>query len=101
MDAEWSKNDQDKLKEDASFRLNKTPECKVVTFVNLPSNLTVYNDKRQGVIVVAWKKPNTLSPLPLKCSKKSAFCKRFVLRKGKIGTHLSIWYKISIHSKTI
>ena len=56
MDGEWPKNEQDKLKEDAGFTVNKTPERKVVTYVNPPTNLEVYNDKRRGVIVVTWEK---------------------------------------------
>ena len=56
MDAEWLNNEQDKLKEDAGFTINKTPERKVVTYVNPPTQLEAYNDKRRGVIIVAWKK---------------------------------------------
>ena len=56
MDAEWPNNEQDKLKEDAGFTINKTPERKVVTYVNPPTQLEAYNDKRRGVIIVAWKK---------------------------------------------
>ena len=56
MDAEWLNYEHDKLKEDAGFTINKTPERKVVTFVNPPTQLEAYNDKRRGVIIVTWKK---------------------------------------------
>ena len=57
MDAEWSKNEHDKLKEDTGFTLCKAPErAKDVTYVNPPTNLEAYNDKRRGVIIVSWKK---------------------------------------------
>ena len=57
MDAEWPTNEQDKLKEDAGFTVNKAPErAKDVTYVDPPTNLEAYNDKRRGVIIVSWKK---------------------------------------------
>ncbi len=57
MDVEWHKNEQDKLKEDAGFTLCKAPErAKDVTYVNAPTNLEAYNDKRRGVIIMSWKK---------------------------------------------
>ena len=56
MDAECPNNEQDKLKEDAGFTINKTPERKVVIYVNPPTQLEAYNDNRRGVIIVTWKK---------------------------------------------
>jgi hypothetical protein len=56
MDALWPTNAQDKLKTDAGFTLNKTPERQNITYVNPPTNLTVYNDPRRGVIIVEFVK---------------------------------------------
>ena len=56
MDALWPTDAQDKLKTDAGFTLNKTPERQNVTYVNPPTNLTVYNDPRRGVIIVEFVK---------------------------------------------
>lgn len=56
MDAEWTTNQQDKLKTDAGFTLNKTPEHQNITYVAPPTNLRAYNDPRRGVIIVEWDK---------------------------------------------
>ncbi|MBL7813947.1 MAG: hypothetical protein JNL70_02990 [Saprospiraceae bacterium] len=57
MDANWQTNDFDRLKMDAGFTLNKTPERQeAVTYVLPPSNFKVYNDNRRGVIIVEWIK---------------------------------------------
>jgi hypothetical protein len=56
MDAEWVKPEQDYLKTEAGFTLNKTPHRKVVTYVEPPTELEAYNLKARGIIVVEWKK---------------------------------------------
>jgi hypothetical protein len=56
MDGLWPQNEYDTLKTNAGFTLNKTPERKVVTYVDPPANLTAINDPRRGVILVEWKK---------------------------------------------
>jgi hypothetical protein len=57
MDALWTTNAQDKLKSDAGFTLNKTPErTPAVTFVNPPTNFKVYNDERRSIMIVEWTK---------------------------------------------
>ncbi len=56
MDAEWQTNEQDKLKSDAGFTLNKTPERQNITYVLPPTNLRVYNDIRRNVVIVEWEK---------------------------------------------
>ena len=56
MDIEWMSDDQDYLKEEAGFTLNKTPERKNVTFMNPPTNLQAYNEIARGQITVKWKK---------------------------------------------
>lgn len=56
MDAEWQSNEQDTLKKDAGFTLNKVPERQNVTYVLPPTNLRVYNDVRRGVVITEWDK---------------------------------------------
>ncbi len=56
MDAEWAKNEYDKLKTDAGFTINKTPERQNVTYVLPPTNLRVYNDQRRNIMIVEWEK---------------------------------------------
>lgn len=56
MDALWPTNEHDALKTNAGFTLNKAPEHHNVTYVNPPTNLTVVNDPRRGVIIVTFKK---------------------------------------------
>jgi hypothetical protein len=54
MDAEWLNNSEDNLKETAGYTLVKVPERRVITYIDAPSNFTVLNDDRKGVIVVKW-----------------------------------------------
>ena len=56
MDAAYPMNLHDKLKTDAGFTLNKTPDRQNVTYVSPPTNLQVYNDIRRGVIIVEWQR---------------------------------------------
>ena len=102
MDGEWPKNEQDKLKEDAGFTVNKTSERKVVTFVNPPTNLEAYNDKRRGVIIVTWKKAQHAVTTAFEIQQEEGvwqnglFCER-----EKMELTYPFGTKISIRSKTI
>ena len=103
MDAEWPKNDQDKLKEDAGFTLCKAPErAKDVTYVNPPTNLEAYNDKRRGVIIVSWKKAQHAVTTAFEIQQNDGvwqnglFCDR-----EKMELTYPFGTKISIRSKTI
>ena len=102
MDAEWTKNDQDKLKEDAGFTVNKTPERKVVTFVNPPTNLEVYNDKRRGVIIVSWKKAQHAVTTAFEVQQDDGVWQNgMYCDKEKMELTYPFGTKISIRSKTI
>ena len=102
MDAEWTKNDQDKLKEDAGFTVNKTPERKVVTFVNPPTNLEVYNDKRRGVIIVSWKKAQHAVTTAFEIQQDDGVWQNgMYCDKEKMELTYPFGTKISIRSKTI
>ena len=103
MDAEWPTNEQDKLKEDAGFTINKAPErAKDVTYVNPPTNLEVYNDKRRGVIVVTWKKAQHAVTTAFEVQQEEGvwqnglFCER-----EKMELTYPFGTKISIRGKTI
>ena len=102
MDAEWSKNDQDKLKEDTGFTLNKASERKVVTYVNPPSNLEVYNDKRRGVIIVTWKKDKNAVTTAFEMKEDEGVWQNgLYCEKEKMELTYPFGTKLSIRSKTI
>ena len=103
MDAEWSKNDQDKLKTDAGFTLNKAPErAKEVTYVNPPTNLEAYNDKRRGVITVSWKKAQHAVTTAFEVQQNDGVWQNGMFcDKEKMDLTYPFGTKISIRSKTI
>ena len=102
MDAEWTTNEQDKLKEDAGFKLNRAPERKVVTFVNPPTNLEVYNDKRRGVIIVSWKKAQHSVTTAFEVQQDDGVWQNGMFcDKEKMELTYPFGTKISIRSKTI
>ena len=102
MDAEWPKNDQDKLKEDAGFTLNKAPERKTITYVNPPTNLEAYNDKRRGVIIVKWKKAKNAVTTAFEIQQDEGVWQNGLFcEKEKMELTYPFGTKISIRSKTI
>jgi hypothetical protein len=54
MDAEWQTPNFDTLKEEAGYTIAKTPEKKVVKFVDAPKNFSILNTGRKGDVIMEW-----------------------------------------------
>ena len=103
MDAEWPTNNQDKLKEDAGFTLCKAPErAKDVTYVNPPTDLEAYNEKRRGVIIVSWKKAQHAVTTAFEIQENDGVWQNgMYCDREKMELTYPFGTKISIRSKTI
>jgi hypothetical protein len=56
IDIAWPDGDKDYLKEQAGFTLNKTPQRRVITYIEPPTSFEAYNLKQRGLIKVEWEK---------------------------------------------
>ena len=102
MDTLWLTNEQDQLKLNAGFTLNKTPERKNVTFVDPPSNLKAYNDQRRGIIVVAWGKAANAVTTAFEMQENSGDWKNGTYcEKDKMELTFPFGTKLLIRAKTI
>ena len=103
MDAEWPTNEQDKLREDTGFTINKAPErAKDVTYVEPPTNLEAYNDKRRGVIIVSWKKAQHAVTTAFEVQQEEVVWQNgLYCEREKMELTYPFGTKISIRSKTI
>ena len=103
MDIEWTNNEQDYLKEDAGFTLNKTAQPRPpVTFVNPPTGLIAYNQIAKGLITVKWEKAENAVTTAFEVAFEDGVWKNGLYNNGKI---MELTYPfgilVKIRAKTI
>ena len=102
MDIQWMNNEQDFLKEEAGFTVNKTPERKIVTFVNPPTNLEAYNEMARGQIIVKWKKAENAVMTAFEISEEEGVWKNGLYSdKESMVLTFPFGTKIKIKGKTV
>ncbi len=102
MDAEWTKNEYDKLKTDVGFTLNKTPERQNVTYVLPPTNLRVYNDQRRNIMIVEWEKAQYAVTTAFELQLNGGEWQNGLYNEGKkMELNLPFGSKLVVRAKTI